>query len=110
MLLWVLILTIYSAAIALSDAGGRRLNARALGVQGLVAIAFILFILLTSNPFSRVLLPPFEGNGLNPLLQDPGLAFHPPLLYAGYVGLSATFSFAVAALLEARNVPLISSA
>ncbi|MEE8439494.1 MAG: heme lyase CcmF/NrfE family subunit [Micropepsaceae bacterium] len=103
MLLWVLILTIYSAAIALTDAGGQRLNARTLGVQGLVAIAFILFILLTSNPFARVLLPPFEGTGLNPLLQDPGLAFHPPLLYAGYVGLSATFSFAVAALLEARN-------
>ena len=103
MLLWVLILTAYSAAIAWSDAGGRRLNGRALGVQGLVAIAFILFILLTSNPFSRVALPPFEGSGLNPLLQDPGLAFHPPLLYAGYVGLSATFSFAVAALLEARN-------
>ena len=103
MLLWVLILTIYSAAIALTDAGGLRLNAGALGVQGLVAIAFILFILLTSNPFSRILIPPFEGNGLNPLLQDPGLAFHPPLLYSGYVGLSATFSFAVAALLEARN-------
>ncbi|MGY9107349.1 MAG: cytochrome c biogenesis protein CcsA, partial [Alphaproteobacteria bacterium] len=100
MLLWVLILTLYSAAIALTDAGGRRLNARALGVQGLIAVAFILFILLTSNPFARVLLPPFEGTGLNPLLQDPGLAFHPPLLYAGYVGLSATFSFAVAALME----------
>jgi cytochrome c-type biogenesis protein CcmF len=103
MLLWVLILTLYSAAIALTDAGGRRLNARALGVQGLIAVAFILFILLTSNPFARVLLPPFEGTGLNPLLQDPGLAFHPPLLYAGYVGLSATFSFAVAALMEGRN-------
>ena len=103
MLLWIFILTIYSAAIALTNAGGQRLNARALGVQGLIAIAFILFVLLTSNPFSRLLIPPFEGNGLNPLLQDPGLAFHPPLLYAGYVGLSATFSFAVAALLEARN-------
>jgi cytochrome c-type biogenesis protein CcmF len=103
MLLWVLILTIYSAAIAMTQAGGERLNARALGVQGLVAIAFFLFVLLTSNPFWRVVLPPFEGNGLNPLLQDPGLAFHPPLLYFGYVGLSATFAFAVAALIEARN-------
>ena len=103
MLLWLLILTVYSAAIALSDAGGQRLNARALGVQGLVALAFLLFILLTSNPFWRLAIPPFEGSGLNPLLQDPGLAFHPPLLYCGYVGLSATFSFAVAALLEARN-------
>jgi len=103
MLLWVLILTLHSAAMAMTYAGGERLNARALGVQGLITVAFVLFILLTSNPFWRVALPPFEGNGLNPVLQDPGLAFHPPLLYFGYVGLSATFAYAVAALMEAKN-------
>jgi cytochrome c-type biogenesis protein CcmF len=103
MLLWLLILTVYSAAIAITGAGGERLNAQALAVQALVAIAFLIFVLLTSNPFLRLYPQPFEGNGLNPLLQDPGLAFHPPLLYLGYVGLSATFSFAAAALLQKRN-------
>ena len=103
MLMWLLILGVYSAAMAVTVAGGERLNARALAVQGLVAIAFLVFVLLTSDPFLRVYPPPFEGNGLNPLLQDPGLAFHPPLLYLGYVGLSATFAFAAAALLETRN-------
>ena len=103
MLLWVLILSIYSAAMAASAAGGPSLAARALAVQALIAIAFLLFILLTSDPFARLFPPPFEGAGLNPLLQDPGLAFHPPMLYLGYVGLSAAFSYAVAALIEARN-------
>jgi cytochrome c-type biogenesis protein CcmF len=103
MLLWVLILSLYSALMTFSRAGGEVLASRALGVQGLVAMAFLLFILSTSNPFLRIYPQPFEGTGLNPLLQDPGLAFHPPLLYFGYVGLSATFAFAVAALLEARN-------
>ena len=68
-------------------------------MQGLLAVAFLLFILLTSNPFARLDPMPFEGTGLNPLLQDPGLAFHPPTLYTGYVGLSATFAYAAAALL-----------
>ena len=68
-------------------------------MQGLLAAAFILFILFTSNPFLRLDPAPFEGAGLNPLLQDPGLAMHPPMLYAGYVGLSASFSYAAAALL-----------
>ena len=63
----------------------------------------LVFILLTSDPFERFYPPPFEGSGLNPLLQDPGLAFHPPLLYLGYVGLSAAFSFAAAALIGTRN-------
>src|SRR4029077_1091525 len=72
-------------------------------VQALIAIAFLTFVLLTSDPFLRLYPPPFEGNGLNPLLQDPGLAFHPPLLYLGYVGLSAAFSFAAASLLDSRN-------
>lgn len=107
MILWLLILGIYSAAIAMTQPTDNQANAelgsRALGVQALIAIAFLVFVLLTSDPFVRLYPPPFEGNGLNPLLQDPGLAFHPPLLYLGYVGLSAGFSFAAAALLDKRN-------
>ena len=106
MVLWMLILGIYSAAIAMtqpSEGEAATLPSRALGVQALIALAFLVFILLTSNPFLRLYPPPFEGNGLNPLLQDPGLAFHPPFLYLGYVGLSAAFSFAAAALIDKRN-------
>jgi cytochrome c-type biogenesis protein CcmF len=99
MLLWVLVLSIYSAGIALLKRGGEELTSAALGVQGLLAAAFLLFILLTSNPFLRLDPMPFEGAGLNPLLQDRGLAFHPPVLYTGYVGLSATFAYAAAALI-----------
>ncbi|HWE07055.1 MAG TPA: heme lyase CcmF/NrfE family subunit [Rhizomicrobium sp.] len=99
MLLWVLVLSVYSAAMALFRRGGDELTSAALGVQGLLAASFILFILLTSNPFLRLDPMPFEGAGLNPLLQDPGLAFHPPVLYTGYVGLSATFAYAAAALI-----------
>jgi cytochrome c-type biogenesis protein CcmF len=99
MLLWVMVLAIYSAAIAFAQRGSGRLTSAALGVQGLLAAAFLLFILFTSNPFVRLDPPPFEGAGLNPLLQDPGLAFHPPMLYAGYVGLSASFAYAAAALI-----------
>ena len=99
MLLWVLVLAVYSAAIAFLGRGGVKLTSAALGVQGLLAFAFLLFILFTSNPFLRLDPPPFEGAGLNPLLQDPGLAFHPPTLYTGYVGFSATFSYAAAALI-----------
>ncbi len=107
MILWLLILGVYSAAIAMTqptdNIANAELGSRALGVQALIAIAFLVFVLLTSDPFGRLYPPPFEGNGLNPLLQDPGLAFHPPLLYLGYVGLSAAFSFAVAALIDKRN-------
>jgi cytochrome c-type biogenesis protein CcmF len=99
MLLWVFVLGIYTAAMAFAKRGGERLTSAALGVQGLLAFAFVLFILFTSNPFLRLDPPPFQGNGLNPLLQDPGLAFHPPMLYIGYVGLSAAFSYAAAALI-----------
>src|SRR5665213_2993189 len=99
MLLWVLVLAIYSAIIAFAQRGSARLTSAALGVQGLLASAFLLFILFTSNPFLRLDPPPFEGAGLNPLLQDPGLAIHPPMLYAGYVGLSAAFAYAAAALI-----------
>ncbi|MCP9483111.1 heme lyase CcmF/NrfE family subunit [Shimia sp. CNT1-13L.2] len=103
MLLWVLILTIFGATLAWR--GGNlppTLRARALAVQSWVALAFFAFILFTSNPFLRIGMPPWDGRDLNPLLQDPGLAFHPPFLYLGYVGLSMAFSFAVAALMEGR--------
>ena len=99
MLLWVFVLAVYSAIIVFAQRGGARLTSAALGVQGLLACAFLLFILFTSNPFLRLDPPPFEGAGLNPLLQDPGLAMHPPMLYIGYVGLSAAFSYAAAALI-----------
>jgi cytochrome c-type biogenesis protein CcmF len=103
MLLWVLILALFAGLVALR--GGTmppRLLATVLGAQGAVAAAFLLFILATSNPFARVFPPPLEGEGLNPILQDPGLAIHPPLLYLGYVGFSVAFSFAVGALIEGR--------
>ncbi len=103
MLLWVLILALFGALVALL--GGNlpaRLKANVLGVQAWIAVAFILFILVTSNPFLRIADAPFEGRDLNPILQDPGLAIHPPLLYVGYVGLSISFSFAIAALIDGR--------
>jgi cytochrome c-type biogenesis protein CcmF len=103
MLLWVLILTIFGAMVA---AFGRNLplglKARALSVQAMIGAAFYAFILFTSNPFERLLPAPPDGRDLNPLLQDIGLAIHPPFLYLGYVGLSMAFSFAVAALIEGR--------
>ncbi|WP_390914436.1 heme lyase CcmF/NrfE family subunit [Pseudosulfitobacter sp. SM2401] len=103
MLLWVLIVTLFGATAAWF--GGNlppSLRARVLAVQSAIAVAFFAFILFTSNPFARLATPPFDGQDLNPLLQDPGLAFHPPFLYLGYVGLSMAFSFAVAALIEGR--------
>lgn len=103
MLLWVLILAIYGMALATF---GRNLppalRARALAVQAMVSVGFLTFILFTSNPFIRLDPAPMNGRGLNPLLQDPGLAFHPPFLYLGYVGFSMAFSFAIAALIEGR--------
>lgn len=106
LLLWVLMLTIFGLAVSLF---GRKLplrfRSRVLAVQATLAIGFLLFMLFTSNPFDRLPNPPFEGNGLNPLLQDPGLAFHPPMLYLGYVGLSVAFSFAIAALIEGEVTP-----
>ncbi len=103
MLLWLTILVLFGAFA--SWFGGNlptTLRARVLAVQSSVCVAFYAFILLTSNPFERLEFPPFDGRDLNPLLQDPGLAFHPPFLYLGYVGLSMAFSFAIAALLEGR--------
>ncbi|WP_411958048.1 heme lyase CcmF/NrfE family subunit [Paracoccus homiensis] len=103
MLLWVLILALFGAAAA--AIGGNlppTLRARVLAVQASIGAAFYAFIIFTSNPFLRLQTPPFDGRDLNPLLQDPGLAFHPPFLYLGYVGLSMAFSFAIAALIEGR--------
>jgi cytochrome c-type biogenesis protein CcmF len=103
MLLWVLTVTLFGAAAAWFGGGlPPRLKARVLAVQSSIAVAFLGFIIFTSNPFLRLATPPFDGQDLNPLLQDPGLAFHPPFLYLGYVGLSMAFSFAVAALIEGR--------
>jgi cytochrome c-type biogenesis protein CcmF len=103
MLLWVLILTFFGALVA---AFGRNLpatlRANVLAIQGLIGSAFFLFIIATSNPFVRVSPAPIEGQDLNPILQDVGLAIHPPLLYLGYVGFSVCFSFAIAALIEGR--------
>ena len=103
MLLWALILALFGAAVAVFGAGlPDSLRSRVLAIQALIGVGFLAFLLFTSNPFERISPPPADGNGLNPLLQDPGLAFHPPLLYLGYVGYSVTYSFAVAALLEGR--------
>ncbi|MDW3099290.1 MAG: heme lyase CcmF/NrfE family subunit [Alphaproteobacteria bacterium] len=103
MLLWVLILAIFGASVANFGANlPDSLKARVLGVQGLIGAVFSLFVVLASNPFVRLSPTPINGTDLNPLLQDPGLAFHPPFLYGGYVGLSVAFSFAAAALIEGR--------
>ena len=103
MLLWILTLTLFGAAVAVfGNKLPLTLKANVLGVQGAIAVAFILFSVLTSNPFRRLAPAPVEGLGLNPILQDPALAFHPPFLYAGYVGFSIAFAFAIAALIEGR--------
>jgi cytochrome c-type biogenesis protein CcmF len=103
MLLWVLILALFGALVAAFGTNlPDRLRALVLAVQAWIASAFLIFILLTSNPFARLLDPPLEGNDLNPVLQDIGLAVHPPLLYLGYVGCSISFAFAVAALIEGK--------
>ena len=106
MLLWILMLAAYGAGIAqFSKSMPDTLKARVLAVQGMIGVAFLAFSLFTSNPFARLVSPPFEGNGLNPILQDPALAVHPPLLYAGYVGFSLAFSFSVAALMSGKVSP-----
>ncbi|MBB4185004.1 cytochrome c-type biogenesis protein CcmF [Sinorhizobium terangae] len=103
MLLWLLILVFFSALVALFGRNlPETLKATVLAVQAWIAAAFALFILLTSNPFARLIPAPGEGKDLNPVLQDVGLAIHPPLLYLGYVGFSVCFSFAIAALIEGR--------
>ncbi len=103
MVLWVLILALFGAAVATYGTNlPRELQANVLAVQGSIAVAFLLFIIVTSNPFVRLDPAPLDGQGLNPVLQDPALAFHPPFLYTGYVGFSMAFSFAVAALIDGR--------
>lgn len=102
-LLWCLCLSLCGAVVAY---GGRRLpsvlRARVLGVLGFISCGFLLFTLTVSDPFLRIWPPPLQGDGMNPILQDPGLAFHPPILYLGYVGFSVAFAFAIAALIEGR--------
>jgi cytochrome c-type biogenesis protein CcmF len=103
LLLWVLMLSGWGVAVAvLSRHLPEELAARVLGVMGLVAVGFILFMLTTSDPFDRLFPAAQEGRDLNPLLQDPGMVFHPPLLYMGYVGFSVAFAFSIAALLGGR--------
>ncbi len=106
LLLWVLILALFGAAVAVMATNiPLALKARTLSVQAWISVGFLSFMILTSNPFDRVFPPPLDGQDLNPLLQDFGLAIHPPLLYIGYVGFSIVFSFAVAALIEGRVDP-----
>jgi len=103
MLLWILVLALFGSAVAIF---GRNLpatlKARVLAVQGMIGAAFLAFLIFTSSPFARLDHPPFEGMGFNPLLQDPGLAMHPPMLYLGYVGFSIAYSFSIAALIEGK--------
>ena len=103
LLLWVLMLGGWTAAVAwFSREVPDKFLARVLAVLGVVSVGFLLFLILTSNPFARIIPAAAEGRDLNPLLQDPGLVFHPPMLYMGYVGFSVAFSFAVAALISGR--------
>jgi cytochrome c-type biogenesis protein CcmF len=103
LLLWMMMLSIWMLAVSVfSRSLPEDMVARILGVMGLIAVGFLSFMLFTSNPFERLLPAAAEGNDLNPLLQDPGMVFHPPMLYMGYVGFSVAFSFAIAALLDGR--------
>lgn len=103
LLLWMLMLAGWTVAVgAFSRSMPEEFVARVIGVMGLVSIGFLAFTLFTSNPFDRLLPAPADGRDLNPLLQDPGMVFHPPLLYMGYVGFSVSFAFAIAALLYGR--------
>ena len=103
LLLWVLMLGVWTYAVTVFSASlPKDMVARVLGVMGFVSIGFLLFTLLTSNPFERIFPVPVEGRDLNPLLQDPGLIIHPPMLYMGYVGFSVAFAFAIAALLGGK--------
>ncbi|MCC7635190.1 heme lyase CcmF/NrfE family subunit [Stenotrophomonas rhizophila] len=103
LLLWALVLALWSGAVALwSQRLPAQVCARVLGVLGIISIGFLAFLIFTSNPFARLIPAPLEGRDLNPLLQDPGLIIHPPMLYVGYVGFAVPFAFAIAALLEGR--------
>ncbi len=103
LLLWVLLLALWSVAVAVfSRSLPLDMVARVIGVLGLISVGFLLFILTTSNPFERLLPAALDGKDLNPLLQDPGLVIHPPMLYMGYVGMAVAFAFAVSALMSGR--------
>jgi cytochrome c-type biogenesis protein CcmF len=103
LLLWALVLALWTGAVSRFSRGvPDDMVARVLGVMGMVGVGFLLFLLLTSNPFERLFPTPLEGRDLNPLLQDPGLAIHPPMLYMGYVGFSVAFAFAIAAMLSGQ--------
>ena len=103
LLLWVLMLNLWTVAVTVfSRHLPEQMVARVIGVMGLVSVGFILFLLLTSNPFDRLFPAAADGRDLNPLLQDPGMVIHPPMLYMGYVGFSVAFAFAIAALLGGR--------
>ena len=100
LLLWALILALWAAAVArFSTQVPTQVIARVLGVMGVVAVGFLAFLIFTSNPFERLLPAAAEGRDLNPLLQDPGMIIHPPMLYLGYVGFSVPFAFAIASLM-----------
>jgi cytochrome c-type biogenesis protein CcmF len=101
LLLWILLLSIWTVAVGrFSRELPEAFSARVIGVLGLLSVGFLLFTLLTSNPFTRLVPAPQDGADLNPLLQDPGLAVHPPILYTGYVGFSVAFAFAIAAMIS----------
>jgi len=101
LLMWILLLSAWTVAVAKFSKGlPQAFSSRVIGVLGLLSVGFLLFALLTSNPFDRLVPPPADGGDLNPLLQDPGLAIHPPLLYIGYVGFSVAFAFAIAAMIS----------
>src|SRR5438067_9496119 len=103
LLLWLLMLSGWAGAVTMFSRNlPAAIVARVLAVMGIIAVGFLLFLLLTSNPFARLLPPAAEGQDLNPLLQDPGMVFHPPMLYMGYVGFSVAFAFAIAALIGGR--------
>ena len=103
LLLWVLLLALWSVAVAVfSRSLPLDMVARVIGVLGLISVGFLLFILITSSPFERLLPAALDGKDLNPLLQDPGLVIHPPMLYMGYVGMAVAFAFAVSALMSGR--------
>ena len=103
LLLWIFFLSLWTVAVAqLSRSLDESMVARVISVLGLVAVGLMAFVLLTSNPFGRMFPPAPDGRSLNPLLQDPGLVFHPPMLYMGYVGFSVAFAFAISALISGR--------
>jgi len=103
LLLWALLLSLWTIAVALfSRSMPKQIQAQVLAVMGMISIGFLMFMLFTSNPFDRLYPIPLEGRDLNPLLQDPGLAIHPPMLYMGYVGFSVAFAFAIAAMIGGR--------